>query len=1159
MSISAPMLLPGMADEESEDNKKPEKTSRPRWRKKRWRLLVLFVCFLIWLDGPGWRFIGEKAAQHYVPGLTEAFELSGRLSGGRIGIANFNLGDMGEMEILGLDHASLNYKLSEIIKGKVRSLKLQGLHASIDLAKAKPKEEDEEKKESDLAKLLNSLRARIVPMAIELKDISANIHRDGEEIFKIEPTSLIHSPASPVIELKLGKMTILGDKIVEAQASTIEWQEESIQLTALEIMPALEIRDVLARFPLGKPMSFATGILVDGVRFTAESDLSTASLEKDKTPLLIHQAAEKLGFPIPAEVTLESFELTARNLSGGTDTLEADLQLSTSDANFDDWTSSKLAIAAKLEGSKLKAVINGQALGSPLEVNAEVPIDRANGMLPELADIDFTILNLEKPLTVVRDRFKPSEDPVAPPASSLKGSARLSFADGKPDKATSSISIVSSEEAPPITIEAAWQNGGDADAKILIPGISIDGTFAPEAKTYSGNAEIKEFNPESLKDWLAPFDITLPSGMDASLTWKGRGDLEGKSHEGDLEITSFRWERSAEEQPIKAFATAKYNWPESVQLAPLNVQQAKQRIEGDLTFKDQVLELRKLSWSDGDDTLLNGTATIPVPDDPSDLKSLMRETRPINISIESVELPLSKLHPFLSKETRFRDDSRAKLDINLTGSMAEPVLDAHLVASDLGLSSQPDIPAIALDLKAIGREKTLKVEGDITSPEYPPMRIDAVTNWSPDQWAEDPEVIKQAKLDASAKISDFNLELVKKFLPDARELAGNVNVDLEVSGTVGDPKPAGTITLNGAALEMKDPTLPRFKDGSMKVLATPDKITLEKLEAVVAGGTLAINGGLDLVDGKPSNIDISINGNALPAIRDESMIVRLNTDISVKGPWETATISGKIGVVDSLFYKDIEILPIGVPFNQPSEPSLPSVDTPSATEPTEAVPEPFRNWSLKLKLVTDSPFLIRGNLATGQVFLKVDVAGTIGKPRPKGEATIWKAEAKLPFSTLNIEKGVVEFRPDAPFDPVLNISGESTIRPYEVKVYIYGPVSDPKVLPTSNPPLPETEIMTLVATGTTTSGFTDPEAATARAAQLLIEEIRNGRVKYVNSLGPLLKVIEKVDFQVGEKDPYTSTKYNSATINLDDNWLLRAGISDEGNTRTTLVYLFRFR
>jgi autotransporter translocation and assembly factor TamB len=491
--------------------------------------------------------------------------------------------------------------------------------------------------------------------------------------------------------------------------------------------------------------------------------------------------------------------------------------------------------------------------------------------------------------------------------------------------------------------------------------------------------------------------------------------------------------------------------------------------------------------------------------------------------------------------------------------MAKPILDTHLVASNLGLTSQPDLPIVGIDLKAIGRDQTLKVEGDITSPEYPPMRIDGLTNWSPDQWAEDPEVIKAAKLDAAAKITDFNLNLLSKFVPDARKIEGLLNIDLEVGGTVGEPKPLGTITLSGVDFEMSEPSVPRVKDGNIKVTATPEKVAIENFQAEVSGGVLDIGGSLELSDWKPSKIDISIKGGELPALRDDNMIVRLNTDLSIRGPWETATLAGKIELVDSLFYKDIEILPIGVPFNQPSEPSLAQFDAPEASTPTAAVPAPFRDWALDVKLLAQEPFMIQGNLATGRVFVDVTVNGTIGTPRPSGTASLFKVEAKLPFSTLKITKGDVKFRPDAPFDPVLNIRGESTIRPYQINVYIYGPVSNPKVLPTSNPPLPEEEIMTLIATGTTTSGFTDPEAATARAAQLLIEEIRNGRVKVLRGLGPLLKVIEKVEFQVGEKDPYTSTKYNSATINIDDNWLVRAGISEEGNSRATLIYLFRFR
>ncbi|MEP4079243.1 translocation/assembly module TamB domain-containing protein [Haloferula sp.] len=1153
-------------EEETEDLSQPKKQARPRWRKKRWRLLALFIGLLIWLDGPGWRLIGEKAAHHYVPGLTEKFELQGRLTGGNISIANFALAEMGVMNTVGLDQVSVDYQLGEIIKGKVRSLKLHGLHADVDLAKSLEKEE-EEKEETDLPKLLRELRERIVPMEIELTEVSARIHRGDEDIFEIEPTSLIHAPGDPSIELRLGQMTILGDRQVEAQTTTIEWLEESLRLSSLEVLPDLEIRDLFTRFPIDEDMSFSTAIVVNGVKFMAETDLSTASFEKEEEPLLVHDTAEKLGFPIPLEVTLESLKLDVRNIPGGLETLEADVQLSTSSIKFEEWQSSRMAVAAKLAGPELNAAINGEALGSPLELEAKVAIDRTNGMQPEVADVEFTIPELEKVLTYLRDNLaapKPDDEvadekPADPPASNLKSKARLTFTEGAPDEATASLAITSSEQAPPINLQAEWKNGGSAKATIKIPGINAEGEFEPETKSYSGKAALEEFAPDSLDAWASPFGIALPPNMLANLTWSGSGKLEDNTHQGDLEITSFEWLRKPDEQEVKAFATASYQWPEKLELSPLNVQQGANKIEGDVTLKDQILELRKLSWSDGDDTLFNGTASVPVPEEISDVKALMRETRPISIDLESTELQLSKLHPFLPEETRFRADSHVKLDVKLSGSMAKPVLDARLVAKDVGLTSQPDIPLITVDLSTEGRGQTLKVEGDITGQDYPPMKIDVVTNWSPDQWAENPEVIKQAKLDASAKITDFNLALLADFLPTARKFEGQLNIDLEVGGTVGEPTPSGTVTVSGAALEMKDPSLPRFKDGEVKLSATPERVSLDGLQANVAGGSLNIKGALDLADGKPSKLDFTVKGKELPAMRNDSMIVRLNTDLAIRGPWETATISGKVGVIDSIFYKDIEILPIGVPFNQPSEPSLPSIDTPSATAPTEAVPAPFQDWGLNLKIATENPFLIRGNLANGQVFIKLALDGTIGKPRPDGEVTIWKTTAKLPFSTLNIQKGTVKFRPDAPFDPVLNIRGESTIRPYELKVYIYGPVSNPKVLPTSSPPLPETEIMTLIATGTTTSGFEDADAATARGAQLLIEEIRNGRVKYLQSLGPILKVIEKVDFQVGEKDPYTSTKYNSATLNLSDNWLVNAGISDEGDTRTTLIYLIRFR
>jgi len=353
--------------------------------------------------------------------------------------------------------------------------------------------------------------------------------------------------------------------------------------------------------------------------------------------------------------------------------------------------------------------------------------------------------------------------------------------------------------------------------------------------------------------------------------------------------------------------------------------------------------------------------------------------------------------------------------------------------------------------------------------------------------------------------------------------------------------------------------VPTLQGIGLKATANPTGVMLERLALQMDGGTFDGHGKLTLANGKPDNVDLSFRGRALPLKRDESMIVRADTDLSVRGPWATATVSGSVAIIDSLFYRDIELLPIGVPFNQPSPPSLPPIDTAKKDAAAEAIPEPFRNWALSVKAKTANAFLIRGNLATGEAILDVDVTGTLGKPAPRGKAILRDVSAKLPFSTLIVDEGTVDFRPETPFDPTLNIRGRSTIRPYEVNVYVYGAVSDPKVLTTSNPPLPESEVMTLLATGTTTSGIADPQAATTRGAQLLLEELRRGRIRSARRLQPLLKILDRVDFQIGEENRYSGQKFNSATINLDDNWLISAGMGEQGNSRVTLMYLLRFR
>ena len=76
-------------------------------------------------------------------------------------------------------------------------------------------------------------------------------------------------------------------------------------------------------------------------------------------------------------------------------------------------------------------------------------------------------------------------------------------------------------------------------------------------------------------------------------------------------------------------------------------------------------------------------------------------------------------------------------------------------------------------------------------------------------------------------------------------------------------------------------------------------------------------------------------------------------------------------------------------------------------------------------------------------------------------------EATLPFSRLDIAQGFLYFDPSDSFNPKIDLQGTSLIRDYTVHVYVFGTSLSPEALFSSEPPLPQEEIISLLATGVT--------------------------------------------------------------------------------------------
>src|SRR5438477_12654708 len=265
----------------------------------------------------------------------------------------------------------------------------------------------------------------------------------------------------------------------------------------------------------------------------------------------------------------------------------------------------------------------------------------------------------------------------------------------------------------------------------------------------------------------------------------------------------------------------------------------------------------------------------------------------------------------------------------------------------------------------------------------------------------------------------------------------------------------------------------------------------------------------------------------------------------------SATVKGNVALTNSHFLKDIELIPMRFPARRSPVPieARPacSVNTP-----------PLRAWKFDVAITTKDPFSIRGSLADGGAIADLHLGGTGSRPELKGIVKLQGVEATLPFSRLDVTNGFLYFDPSDSFNPKIDLQGTSVIRDYTVRVYVYGNSLAPQAIFTSEPPLPQEEIISLLATGTTRQELAgNSNVLAGRAAMLLVQQLyrkifKKGQPTQSNS------VFDRLQVDLGTVDPRTGREQATARFKVNENWVLIGDLGVGGEFRGQVKYLIRF-
>jgi autotransporter translocation and assembly factor TamB len=664
-----------------------------------------------------------------------------------------------------------------------------------------------------------------------------------------------------------------------------------------------------------------------------------------------------------------------------------------------------------------------------------------------------------------------------------------------------------------------------------------------EPYNYNADATIKFQDLGFLNELSKSFGQDLGLGGELSAQWTGKGPLLDQT--GNIELHGDQI-RTKAAQRIKFDVVANYQGM-NAEVPRLQISSPFADLDASMRFSPRLFEIPALNIRKNGNTI-TASAKIPLNLQPGEKVPLDLD-QPVDIKIQADKIALSSFQPDKPQLT-----GTIAFQLQASQTLRDPLLQFTASARDVRTTAVSNLSAAKGDLSVRVADKVLTVDGNIQQQDVHPLQLTGRVPLDVGQIIETGHLPEDTPLQFALKWPDNNLAFIRKIIPDVKVVEGTTSVDVAINGTIKRPDLSGSIRASLSRFQAKTDTVPPIADFSTTITFRRDHVQFDQLKGLAGGGLFGVKGAIDLTDGTNPKFDLGVTGNQVLLTRSDGIIVRANFDLAIRGPLSSGEVSGTVGITDSRFFKDIDILPLNLPGRPPPQP------------PTGAMPKiavdvpPFNNWKFNISIRTDDAFLIQSNLARGRVTISLQAGGTGAAPSVTGFVQVDRLVASLPFSKMEIDNGRINFAQGGNIlDPSLSILGRSTVSDYEVRMRIFGNVSNPTVLLDSSPPLAQGDILVLLATGSTTSQFEqNPSLLAGRATFIVLEQLYRKFFPGTNRAG-------------GEKEPFIDRfSVNVApgtrpgeqdivsTFKLTKNWEI-IGVFGTGSYQGRLKYLVRFR
>lgn len=367
-------------------------------------------------------------------------------------------------------------------------------------------------------------------------------------------------------------------------------------------------------------------------------------------------------------------------------------------------------------------------------------------------------------------------------------------------------------------------------------------------------------------------------------------------------------------------------------------------------------------------------------------------------------------------------------------------------------------------------------------------------------------------VEGTADIDALRLSDFSAFTPaELQNLRGRLDAHLEAKGQLGTPTFSGSLALADGAVTVV-PARVRLTELAVASTFNNQGLQLDRLTFRAADGSTSATGLIQVVpnEGLRANVDLEVK--KFPIRAPGLPRMALSTQVQAKAFANLDTLEVNVGVGKTLI--DVYASSISAADPIPTNSRVVLADLSKATPVPLGADEQAEGSASPKHITIDFGEDIRiigpsidmrwaGNLET-------KVAG--GNASTSGKLDAKKGSFSLLGNDFDLERGEVFLSEDGTAMPFLDVTATTSVEDVVINVAIRGPASRPEFELSSVPALPQSEIFTILVTGTADTQSADSEEVQDKAAAVLAA-MSNGALQ--RQIGQKLRV-DKVGVGFGD-------------------------------------------